>query len=180
MKGILKVLLILVVSANVNANLLDSINLNFNPLIDPDPRFIKKEEKAWPGAVTVRETIHKKEVEIEFDSFKVTTLGYGAMTPKVISLELAKHTVMDHRNIGEAGPCLAGLALGSAALSSKFPLRETVTIELRNRYDINHEKGVCQVTLEEHVEVEIDGQVFSHLLSKDMGHRFVEDCAISE
>ena len=110
----------------------------------------------------------------------MTALGYGAMIPKVISLELAKHTLLDHRNIGEAGPCLAGFSLGSAGLGVKFPLRETVKIELRNRYDINHERGVCQVALEEFVEGEIDGQLFTHLLTKDMGHRFIDDCTISE
>jgi hypothetical protein len=55
-----------------------------------------------------------------------------------------------------------------------------VTIELRNRYAINHNRGICEVSLEEIVEVEIDGQKFSHHLTKSMGHRFIDDCTISE
>lgn len=178
MRIVLKSLLIFFLSLNTFGS--TNQDIVFQSRWDlPNPDFIKKKESPWPGAEQIYQTIHRKEVELQFDSFKVTTLGYGASTPKVISLDLAKHTVLDHRNEGEAGPCLAG-SFFPGSFSAQFPLKELVTIELRNRYDINRERGVCQVILEEIVTVEIDGKEFSHHLSQDMGHRLISDCLISE
>lgn len=137
-----------------------------------------------PGADAdyVEEVVHSKVIQIPADSlkFKMTTLGYGVLTHKVIVPELASHTLFNHRNPGEEGPCLAE----EAFIASPSPVlapgtKVSIVIQVKNGYRINRETGACKVQMIEDVRTLVDDNMtveFSHTYSQDMGFRYIGDC----
>ena len=142
-----------------------------------DPALVPVEEDPGPNAIVVEETVHDKLIVLE--DFKVklkwTALGYGQMTEKVIVPELAKHTVFNHRNPGEEGPCLRSFrTFGQTELEHEGALE--ISIKILNRYEMNVDKKICRVTIVEDVMTLIDGVEFSHVYTKPMGFRYIDDC----
>lgn len=153
-------------------------------------------EDPGPQSEVILQTIHTKELSVlaKDISFKWTGLGYGAMTHKVIVPELAGHTVFNHRNPGEDGPCLrsdrrmfAGVGIpvlpnrdGSMPILDPHQSQEIViSVKIQNQYSINRDKGICKVQMVEDVRTSIDGEVFYHVYKKDMGFRYIEDCPLA-
>jgi len=142
-----------------------------------NPEFVINEGDPGPDALEIETLIHDKNIVMESSEFKIkwTELGYGAITEKVIIPELANHTVFNHRNNGEEGPCLR-----SYRMQGDDPIEEPqsllVNIQIKNQYLINEEKRICKVSMVEVVSTEISGTVFEHVYSKDMGFRYINDC----
>lgn len=153
-----------------------------------------------PGrdAEIVLQEVHSKNITVLRGdvSFKWTQLGYGAMTHKVLVPQLAAHTLFNHRNPGEDGPCLRSdrRRFGGVTLPA-FPgfeppqkpvveevvdtdPNEEIVIEIKisNRYLMNREKNICKIQMVEDVRTEISGEEFYHTYTKDMGFRYIGDC----
>lgn len=153
----------------------------FNDILLPgddrgNPDLVPVRENPGPNAETIKESIHSKTVELNVTGYKVTRLGYGTPTAKILVPDLAKHTLFNHRNDGEDAPCLAGFGFGVP----QTPAPAEITIKISNEYRINREKKICQVFLVEDVDTTMDGQTFFHTKVKDMGFRYIGDCPASE
>ena len=170
-------------------------NVEFN---GGDVNKIPVREEPGSDAEVVLEEVHSKEIDVLRGdlSFKWTSLGYGAMTHKVIVPQLAAHTLFNHRNPGEDGPCLRSdrRRMGGVDIDFPFPDFEpinpkvpevppvdpneeiSIAIKISNRYLMNREKNICKVQMVEDVRTIIAGEEFYHTYTKDMGFRFINDC----
>lgn len=193
-----KILTLLVLGLSLNAQ----AEISLNPISDDfkrligfggNPENIPVRENPGRDAEVIEQIVHSKEVVVlkKDVSFKWTKLGYGAMTHKVIVSQLAKHTVFNHRNDGEDGPCLRSdrRRFGSLDPHPSFPdvnlpsqpeVSDTdevvISVKILNQYLINREKRICKVNMIEDVRTVIDGEEFYHSYQKDMGFRFIGDC----
>ncbi|MGH1468435.1 MAG: hypothetical protein ACRBBP_06110 [Bdellovibrionales bacterium] len=142
-----------------------------------DPTKVPVEEDPGKDAEVIKEAVHSKEIRVakENVSFKWTGLGYGQLTEKVIVPELAKHTLFNHRNRGEDGPCLRSYRFPGAG-SIKPTSDVVIDIVISNQYEINREKNICRVSMVEDVKTIINGVELSHTYKKPMGFRYIEDC----
>jgi len=155
-------------------------------------------EDPGPDAEVILQTVHEKEILVPRKdlSFKWTTLGYGARTHKVIVPQLAAHTLFNHRNPGEDGPCLRSNRRSFGGNFEPLPIfgelpvspqpkpdpvvdtrgEISISITVSNEYLINREKNICKVRMVEDVRTTIEGEEFYHVYRKDMGFRFIADC----
>lgn len=180
LKTISKLAIILFVGVGAQA---ESSSLIEIPTLPPfgnigNPEFLPVEENPGPDAEVIEQLIHDKLIVLADSQVKMkwTSLGYGAVTEKVIIPELAAHTVFNHRNPGEEGPCLRSYRqLGATPLN---PVNQdlVVSIQILNRYEMNRDKKICRVSMVEHVTTEIAGTEFSHSYTKPMGFRYIGDC----
>ena len=173
---------LLVLSQASVANTQDSLEIpgellpifnNFNPELVP------VRENPGSNAERVSQVLHEKSFLVSGEnlSIKWTKLGYGNITEKVIVHELANHSMFNHRNDGEEGPCLRTYRLpGSEGIKIDANTDYEVNIQVSNLYRINREKKICQVFMVEDVELEIGNVKFVHQNRKDMGFRFIGDC----
>lgn len=117
-------------------------------------------------------------VDVSTAKIKFTNLGYGNISfVKVIVPEMAATTILNHRNIGEDGPCLFtnGTFSVDDVLQDNPEIIDTdFTITLSRSTFIQGD--VCKVTLHESVTADIRGFHFVHYLSTSMPDRIVEDC----
>jgi hypothetical protein len=119
-------------------------------------------------------------VDLSSAKIKFTSLGYSSPMVKVIVPELAGETVLNHRNVGEDGPCLFTLDtfnVDDVREENKIiqvPFSIKVTREFRLD-TINH-KAVCLGELREEVTAEIKGFKFEHYLSHPLPERNINDC----
>lgn len=118
-------------------------------------------------------------VDISTAKLKWTNLGYGqTFFVKVIVPELAAPTVLNHRNVGEDGPCL--FTYDTTNLEDVIgdnPGIENVDFKITVSKDAwKTSEGVCKVRLTEHIEAEIRGFRFMHNLVHDLPERVAEDC----
>ena len=143
----------------------------------PNPELFPVEEDPGFDAEEIERVIHEKDITVDGSTLdlKWTTLGYGAITQKIIVPELADHTLFDHRNPGEEGPCLRSYStLGSP--NPVLPDTLEINIQIKNKYRINRERKICKVTMVEDVITIVDGINFVHTYEKDMGWRYIGDC----
>lgn len=170
--------------------------LDFIEMNGGDITKVPIEKEPGVDAVQISEIIHSKEIEVDQKeiSFKWTTLGYGANTHKVILPELASHTLFNHRNPGEDGPCLRSdrLKFNNLIMDKDGKVIEQISspdqlnlivsdsikisIKILNNYIIDRLENVCKVQMVEDVRTVINGEEFYHVMAKDMGYRFIEDC----
>lgn len=158
-----------------------------------NPAFVPVTEDPGVDAEVIEEVVHSKKIVIAKEDlkFKWTTLGYGSMTEKVIVQDLAAHTLFNHRNPGEDGPCLRSFRQRQPLIFNTggtvtSPITNpadangdiTVQIQILNKYTMNREKNICKVNMVEHVSTVIGGIEFSHTYQKDMGHRYIGDCPV--
>lgn len=117
--------------------------------------------------------------EISAGRIKLTSRGYQTALVKVISPELAEHTVLNHRNEGEDGPCLFTLnAWDINEVIQDNPAVEDIEFTITQSKDLVRDEanGVCKVTLLEDVTAEIRGHHFEHHLRFALPDRVLEDC----
>ena len=121
-------------------------------------------------------TLSEKTVEMEVTGAKVTSLGYGALTPKILIPEMAKHTALNHRNFGEEAPCLAG----EEEIIIVDPIVVPVDIKRELHMDLSGAAGdnLCGVTLVEIVNATVKGKEFFHILRTPMPQRELADCVL--
>ncbi|MFG1482002.1 hypothetical protein ABMA79_02825 [Halobacteriovorax sp. HFRX-2_2] len=118
-------------------------------------------------------------VDVSTAKLKWTNLGYGSIHfVKVIVPELAGETIMNHRNVGEDGPCL--FTHDTRKLEDVVgdnPGVEDIDFEitLTKRFSKNSE-GLCNISLEEKILADIRGFKFMHILTHEMPNRVGEDC----
>ncbi len=132
---------------------------------------------AQSSSVVVSEKTVTLPVDIGTTRLKFTNLGYSNFLVKVIVPELAGATVMNHRNIGEDGPCLFTYeAFQIDDVIQGNPAVEDIDFKITLVKDSFISDGVCKVTLTENVHAEIRGFFFQHSLSTAMPDRIPADC----
>lgn len=117
-------------------------------------------------------------VDISTAKLKFTNRGYGeTYLVKVIVPKLAEHTLLNHRNEGEDGPCL--FTYESQDVEDVIQGNpETLDVE----FTIKHIRSVwfngevCKVSLVETIDANIRGFNFMHSLEHDLPDRVKEDC----
>lgn len=128
--------------------------------------------------------VHKKTVTLPVDigttKVKFTNLGYGDnFLVKIIVPELAAETLLDHRNVGEDGPCL--FTNDAANVSDVVQNRPEVVlvpfeITLEKNFIVDKQSNTCLVTLKEKIRAEVRGFEFLHQKNLAMPSRHVDDC----
>tara|TARA_R110000868_G_scaffold132380_2_gene343108 strand:- start:38190 stop:38642 length:453 start_codon:yes stop_codon:yes gene_type:complete len=116
-------------------------------------------------------------VDISTTRLKFTNLGYSNFLVKVIVPELAEHTVMNHRNSGEDGPCLFTYeAFQIDDVIQDNPIVEDIDFKITLVKESVVQGDVCKVTLTENVHAQIRGFFFQHSLTTQMPDRIPADC----
>ena len=117
-------------------------------------------------------------VDISSAKMKFTNLGYGSIYfVKVIVPELAAETLLNHRNVGEDGPCLFTRDTGSvSSVVQGNPEVVDVKFKITLLKQSYLSAGKCKVILKEDIRADIRGFHFQHTLSHEMPDRVVEDC----
>ncbi|WP_412469754.1 MULTISPECIES: hypothetical protein [unclassified Halobacteriovorax] len=118
-------------------------------------------------------------VDISTAKLKWTSLGYGeTFFVKVIVPELAGETIMNHRNVGEDGPCM--FTYDTQHLEDVIgnnPGVEDIDFEITlTKFFSKGAQGQCRVSLQENINANIRGFKFTHTLSHQMPNRVGEDC----
>lgn len=129
-----------------------------------------------------KETIISKKtvtlpVDLSTTKLKFTDLGYSVPLVKVIIPQMAEVTLLNHRNVGEDGPCLFTYDTFQVddVLQDRPEVIDTeFNITLKKSFFISDD--VCKVTLTEEIEADIRGFLFQHSLSTAMPDRVAADC----
>lgn len=120
----------------------------------------------------------KVPVDLNSSSVVFTNAGYSSHMVKILVPALAEPTIMDHRNYGEASPCLATVDTrniedvlqgqpGAIEADMQITLSKTATLGADD---------LCEVELREHIETTIRGFVFTHDRYHAMPSRHADDC----
>ncbi|MGI4993441.1 hypothetical protein ACRXCV_12465 [Halobacteriovorax sp. GFR7] len=118
-------------------------------------------------------------VDVSTAKLKWTNLGYGSTYfVKVIVPELASETIMNHRNLGEDGPCMFTYDTKNLEdVIGDNPGVEDIDFEITlTRFISKNPDGECRVSLQENINADIRGFKFTHTLSHQMPNRVGEDC----
>lgn len=118
-------------------------------------------------------------VDIGTSKIKFTNLGYGSTSlVKVIVPELAEHTILNHRNEGEDGPCLftwGAMQVRDVVQGNPEIVDTKFKITLKKSSFINFE-NVCKMKVIEYLSAEIRGFHFEHRVVHDLPDRVAADC----
>ena len=107
---------------------------------------------------------------------------YGAEFLKILITDLAKLTLLDHRNRGAGAPCI-GAGMCSQFPGDQLPLPGDILdtaqpyaniqleIKLTRLSDIDQVKKTCQATLVEELKSKVRGLNFFHRRQADLGQR---------
>lgn len=116
-------------------------------------------------------------VDVSTAKLKFTNLGYSSFLVKVIVPELITDTILNHRNVGEDGPCL--FTYGAMRVEDVIQDRPEI-IETEFLITLNKEARIvgdqCEVELTETVTADIRGFHFQHSKSIALPSRVVADC----
>jgi hypothetical protein len=109
---------------------------------------------------------------------KFSKLGYGdTYFVKIIIPELAGVTLMNHRNVGEDGPCLftTGTRVVGDVLQNRPEIIDSkVNIKLTKKNQISG--GRCFFTLREDITTTVRGFKFNHTRTINLPSRVLIDC----
>ncbi len=115
-----------------------------------------------------------------------SSAGYGRDFLKILVPQLAKHSLMEHRNIGVSAPCLAaGDCLNDESQEFLKIIKEhgsinkksIMKITLKKAFVYNDRDKVCRMWLHEDVELKIGKFKFTHSRnSKLPDRRSKKDC----
>tara|TARA_B100000029_G_scaffold203259_2_gene201431 strand:+ start:2294 stop:2734 length:441 start_codon:yes stop_codon:yes gene_type:complete len=126
----------------------------------------------------ISEKIVSLPVDIGKAKLKFTNLGYGqTYFVKIIVPELAEKTILNHRNVGEDGPCLFTRDtsdLNDVLQNKPEVIKTDFKITLIKSTYKNGE--TCHLTLFEDIEANIRGYHFEHRRSLPLPDRVAEDC----
>ncbi len=123
-------------------------------------------------AVTVNVDISKVKV-------RLSRSGYANPVVKILVPDLADVTLLNHRNSGEAAPCLATFdTMFPEAVVQNNPTIESVqmNITLEKLPTINSKTQVCDITLTESIRTNIRGFSFVHERRDVIASRDIADC----
>lgn len=118
-------------------------------------------------------------VDVSTAKVRLSSAGYTSPVVKVLVPDLADVTVLDHRNPGEAAPCLATYdTLEPADVVAGQPGIETalMTIRLTKSALPDPSAGVCRVYLNESINGVLRGFHFTHDRTFEVSPRVLDDC----
>lgn len=141
---------------------------------------------------------HSKTVTMDVTLNEETVLcskaDYGSYFLKILIPDLAKHTLLNHKNLGAnapcvaAGPCFGANLPGKIIDANKSNELIDVKIDLFRGESLRQtgndfmpdipRKQVCGVFMIERIETNIRGHIFTHARSIDLGNRDLKDCTL--
>ncbi len=127
----------------------------------------------------ISERVVTVSVDISETSLRHSRSGYSAELVKILIPGLADVTLLDHRNSGEAAPCMATYETNNIVdIVQNNPVIESLPmkITLSKIPIINNEENICEIMLIELVESKIRGFRFIHSREQVIASRSVEDC----
>jgi len=127
----------------------------------------------------VSEKVVTLPVDISKAKLKFTNIGYGqTYFVKIIVPELAAQTIMNHRNVGEDGPCLFTRDTSNLEdVIQNNPSSEQADFKIKlTKTGFVDKEGVCKLDLKEEVSVELRGFHFQHMRTTSLPDRIAEDC----
>ena len=132
-------------------------------------------------SVQAKHLVSEKTVDLPVDistaGVRFSASGYSMYLVKVLVPGLAEETVLDHRNEGEAAPCMATWEIFSAdELIQGHPGVEVVPVTIKVTRHFHVQDGICQGLLKEDIRTTIRGVRFSHLKTLALPSRHVDDC----
>ncbi|MCB0357712.1 MAG: hypothetical protein KDD40_11920 [Bdellovibrionales bacterium] len=133
----------------------------------------------YAGQVLMAERQVLLNIDISTASLRMSSAGYSSPTLKVLVPDLADVTFLDHRNEGEAAPCLATydtLVLDDVVQGNPKIEQIPFTIKLYKSVVIDENENKCQVYMAETVEGKIRGFDFIHDRFQQIADRHVDDC----
>ena len=116
-------------------------------------------------------------VDVSTAKLKFTNLGYSSFLVKVIVPELITDTILNHRNVGEDGPCLftyEAFTVDEVLQDRPEVIDTEFLITLEKNARVFGEK--CEVELTETVTADIRGFLFQHSKSIALSSRIIADC----
>lgn len=127
----------------------------------------------------VSEKVVTLPVDISKAKLKFTNIGYGqTYFVKIIVPELAAETIMNHRNVGEDGPCL--FTNDTRKLEDVIqdnPSVEQADFKIRlTKTGFVNKEGVCKLQLNEELSVDLRGFHFQHMRTTNLPDRIAADC----
>lgn len=129
--------------------------------------------------VVMSESVHNLPVDVSTAKLKITTLGYGVPTLKVLVPEMADVTLLNHRNEGEEAPCIATYeSMNLDDIIQGNPAVENVDFTITRTKMLQHFPGDvhCQVSVREDIHANIRGFNFYHSKTESVGTRHPDDC----
>lgn len=134
---------------------------------------------------------HQINLDLNEKSVRCSDLGYGNVQLKISVNDLEWISFFDHSNRGEAEPCMTAGMMSCAQFDlSDFPdlgdafqqqddvlkrfralgkVKTQLQQILKETYSMDHQEQTCQRVLEETVETEVDGTIFTHYRSGRLG-----------
>lgn len=119
-------------------------------------------------------------VDLSSAGVRSSNAGYGTTyLVKILVPGLAAETLLNHRNEGEAAPCLAtystdkveDIIQGNPAVENfKFTITEKKTLWA------DEEEKICHVTLVETIDATVRGHQFTHVRRATLPDRHIDDC----
>ncbi len=127
----------------------------------------------------ISERIVTLPVDISTAKLKFTNLGYGrTYFVKIIVPALAGETIMNHRNLGEDGPCLFTYDtdnLEDVIQGNPEVVDTEFKIILKKNLFLDSD-NICKVSLTEELSANVRGFQFIHSKTSLLPDRIAEDC----
>jgi hypothetical protein len=144
----------------------------------------ERKASGTPGGkvVALYDTHKSMTVALNKNTVICSTADYSAEMLKVVIPELGDVTLLNHRNAGAGGPCMAAGACApgnepSDIVDSSNPTeRIDVHITVSRSTSVDQTNNTCLVSLVETLETTIRGVKFAHKRAADLGQRALEDC----
>ena len=121
-------------------------------------------------------------VKIDATNVKRSQADYQMPMIKVLIPDIAKHTLMDHRNRGEGAPCMAVedfiKIVDPEQIIQNNPGTENVVLKVKLTKTLypHPEAGKCYGMLTEDLSAVIRGQKFVHQRTLELPERHIDDC----
>lgn len=129
--------------------------------------------------------MHSKKVILPVDiselTVKLSRADYALPVVKILIPELARETLLDHRNTNEGAPCLATYeTLAPGNVIQNNPQAENIEFLITAEKELELQKEgsteTCAVTLVENITAKIRGFAFTHTRYFALPNRNPADC----
>lgn len=143
--------------------------------------------------IELKNESHQISIDLNSKTVRCSDLGYGNVQLKISVLPLEYISFFDHSNRGEAEPCMTagmmsclqdpfgnGPSGDETSMLDRFRALGLVKTQLQRvlseKITLNHTQRTCHRRLEETVETDVDGVLFTHFRSGDLGEYPYEVC----
>lgn len=135
--------------------------------------------QAQQEVIIAKKTV-KLPVDLSSAGIRSSNLGYGdTYFVKILVPGLAAETMLNHRNEGEAAPCLATYQTFKVEdVVQNNPTTEIHDFEIEQKKVLypNEAEKTCRVYLIEDVKTKVRGFDFVHHLVHELPSRHIDDC----